>query len=70
MTQNVAGRTDAAGKHSLRIDFDSVSPIRATSISAQSTVQDVNQLLKQWQAMKKQMQMVASGRTAKLLGIR
>lgn len=41
-SQNFAGRTDAAGKHNLRIDFDSVSPIRATSISAQATVQDVN----------------------------
>ena len=42
VTQNFAGRTDAAGKHTLRIDFDSVNPIRATSISAQATVQDVN----------------------------
>lgn len=41
-SQNFAGRTDAAGKHNLRIDFDSVSPIRATSITAQATVQDVN----------------------------
>lgn len=41
-TQNFTGRTDAAGKHNLRIDFDSVSPIRATSITAQATVQDVN----------------------------
>ncbi|MDX2039815.1 MAG: alpha-2-macroglobulin family protein [Acidobacteriota bacterium] len=41
-SQTFAGRTDAAGKHNLRIDFDSVSPIRATSISAQATVQDVN----------------------------
>ena len=42
ISQNFAGRTDAAGKHNLRIDFDSVSPIRATSITAQATVQDVN----------------------------
>jgi uncharacterized protein YfaS (alpha-2-macroglobulin family) len=41
-SQNFAGRTDAAGKHNLRIDFDSVSPIRATTITAQATVQDVN----------------------------
>jgi signal recognition particle subunit SRP54 len=34
------------------------------------TPQDVNQLLKQWQQMRKQMQMMASGRTAKMLGIR
>jgi len=42
VSQNFAGRTDAAGKHNLRIDFDSVSPIRATSVTAQATVQDVN----------------------------
>lgn len=42
VTQNFAGRTDAAGKHTVRIDFDSVSPIRATTINAQATVQDVN----------------------------
>ncbi len=41
-SQSFAGRTDAAGKHNLRIDFDSVSPVRATSITAQATVQDVN----------------------------
>ncbi|MBP6823654.1 MAG: Ig-like domain-containing protein, partial [Acidobacteria bacterium] len=41
-SQNFSGRTDAAGKHNLRIDFDSVSPIRATTITAQATVQDVN----------------------------
>ncbi len=41
-SQNFAGRTDAAGKHNLRIDFDSVSPIRATTITAQAVVQDVN----------------------------
>lgn len=42
VAQAFAGRTDAAGKHTLRIDFDSVSPIRATTINAQATVQDVN----------------------------
>ncbi|MGE0132367.1 MAG: DUF6049 family protein [Blastocatellales bacterium] len=36
------GRTDAAGKHRLRIDFDSVNPVRATSITATANVQDVN----------------------------
>lgn len=41
-SQSFAGRTDAAGKHHLRIDFDSVNPPRATSISAQAGVQDVN----------------------------
>ena len=42
ISQNFTGRTDAAGKHNLRIDFDSVSPIRATTITAQAVVQDVN----------------------------
>src|SRR5262249_15503197 len=32
--------------------------------------QDVNQLLKQWKEAKKIMQMMASGRTARMLGIR
>ncbi len=36
------GRTDASGKHRLRIDFDSVNPPRPTSISASANVQDVN----------------------------
>jgi signal recognition particle subunit SRP54 len=35
-----------------------------------TTTQDVNQLLKQWKEAKKLMQSMASGRTAKLLGIR
>ena len=35
-----------------------------------TTPQDVNQLLKQWKEAKKIMQMMASGRTAKFLGIR
>jgi alpha-2-macroglobulin len=36
------GRTDASGKHRLRIDFDSVTPPRATSVTATANVQDVN----------------------------
>ncbi|HEY8459215.1 MAG TPA: hypothetical protein VIM99_02485, partial [Blastocatellia bacterium] len=36
------GRTDASGKHRLRIDFDSVAPPRATSVTATANVQDVN----------------------------
>ena len=36
------GRTDAAGKHTLRIDFDSVNPPQPSSVSAQATVTDVN----------------------------
>jgi signal recognition particle subunit SRP54 len=35
-----------------------------------TTPQDVNQLLKQWKEAKKVMQQLASGRTAKLMGIR
>lgn len=42
ITQNLSGTTDAAGKHYLRVDFDSVSPIRATNVTAQASVQDVN----------------------------
>ncbi|HEY7181468.1 MAG TPA: Ig-like domain-containing protein, partial [Blastocatellia bacterium] len=36
------GRTDASGKHRLRIDFDSVAPPRATNVTATANVQDVN----------------------------
>jgi alpha-2-macroglobulin len=41
-TQEFAGRTDAAGKHHLRIDFDSVDPPRPTNVTAYANVQDVN----------------------------
>ena len=40
--RTLKGRTDAAGKHHLRIDFDSVDPPRPTTITAQATVMDVN----------------------------
>jgi uncharacterized protein YfaS (alpha-2-macroglobulin family) len=36
------GRTDAAGNHRLRIDFDGVRPPRASSVTAQAVVTDVN----------------------------
>lgn len=36
------GRTDANGKHTLRMDFDSVSPARPSSVTVESRVQDVN----------------------------
>jgi hypothetical protein len=36
------GRTDPAGKHHLRIDFVAVDPPRATSVTAEATVMDVN----------------------------
>jgi uncharacterized protein YfaS (alpha-2-macroglobulin family) len=36
------GRTDAAGKHRLRIDFDRADPPRPMNIRAEATVMDVN----------------------------
>ncbi|MBA3767962.1 MAG: hypothetical protein H0W99_13465, partial [Acidobacteria bacterium] len=41
-TETFQGRTDAAGKHHLRIDFDSVNPPRASSVTAEASVTDVN----------------------------
>ena len=41
-TQNFKGVTDAAGIHRLKIDFESVKPPRPYTISAASSVQDVN----------------------------
>jgi signal recognition particle subunit SRP54 len=43
---------------------------RRIATGSGTTPQDVNQLLKQWKEAKKIMQMMASGRTAKMLGIR
>ena len=40
--EGLSGRTDAGGKHRLRIDFDSVKPARPSSVTAQASVQDVN----------------------------
>jgi uncharacterized protein YfaS (alpha-2-macroglobulin family) len=40
--QTFKGRTDASGKHTLRLDFDSVNPPQPSSVSAQATVTDVN----------------------------
>jgi uncharacterized protein YfaS (alpha-2-macroglobulin family) len=45
-TETFSGRTDAAGKHRLRIDFDSVKPPRASSVTATASVMDVNR--QQW----------------------
>lgn len=45
-TETFKGITDAAGKHRLRIDFDSVRPARASSVTAQASVMDVNR--QQW----------------------
>jgi len=43
---------------------------RRIATGSGTTPQDVNQILKQWKEAKKLMQMMASGRTARLLGIR
>jgi uncharacterized protein YfaS (alpha-2-macroglobulin family) len=40
--QSFKGRTDAEGKHTLRMDFDGVNPARPSSVTAQARVQDVN----------------------------
>ncbi|MFL6335302.1 MAG: MG2 domain-containing protein [Pyrinomonadaceae bacterium] len=40
--QTFKGRTDAQGQHTLRMDFDSVSPARPSSVVAEARVQDVN----------------------------
>ncbi len=41
-TQTFSGVTDAAGRHLLKIDFESVKPPRPYTISANGAVQDVN----------------------------
>jgi len=41
-SQSFQGKTDASGKHNLRIDFESVKPPRPYRITAYSSVQDVN----------------------------
>ncbi|MFT7623842.1 MAG: hypothetical protein ACI9WU_003027, partial [Myxococcota bacterium] len=37
-----SGTTDAGGKHTLALDFETVHPSRPASVSAEATVQDVN----------------------------
>ncbi len=51
---------------------DIINGSRRRRIAAGSgtTPQDVNQLLKQWKEAKKIMQMMASGKTARMFGIR
>jgi uncharacterized protein YfaS (alpha-2-macroglobulin family) len=41
-TQVFKGTTDAAGKHVLRVDFDSVNPPQPSTVTAQASVTDVN----------------------------
>ncbi|MGI9068706.1 MAG: alpha-2-macroglobulin family protein [Pyrinomonadaceae bacterium] len=40
--QTFKGRTDADGKHTLRMDFDGVNPPLPSSVTAEARVQDVN----------------------------
>ncbi len=46
--EGFAGRTDSAGKHSLRVDFVSVDPPRPSTVTAVASVTDVNR--QQWAA--------------------
>jgi uncharacterized protein YfaS (alpha-2-macroglobulin family) len=41
-TETFTAITDAAGKHRLHLDFDSVNPPRASTVTAQASVTDVN----------------------------
>jgi alpha-2-macroglobulin len=41
-TETFSGKTDAAGKHRLHIDFDGVNPPRPSSVRAEASVMDVN----------------------------
>jgi len=41
-TESFTSQTDAAGKHRLRIDFDSLNPPQPTSVLAQASVTDLN----------------------------
>lgn len=40
--QTFKGKTDAAGRHTLRLDFDAVRPPQPSSVRAEATVTDVN----------------------------
>lgn len=42
VSQRLQSRTDAAGKHLLRIDFDGVRPPQPSTVRAEATVTDVN----------------------------
>ncbi|MCA1634239.1 MAG: Ig-like domain-containing protein, partial [Acidobacteria bacterium] len=41
-TKTFTGKTGAEGRHALRMDFDGVTPPRASSVTAEARVQDVN----------------------------
>jgi len=41
-SQTFSGRTDAAGNHTIKLDFESVEPPRPVSVTAQARVTDVN----------------------------
>ena len=53
-----------------RPDIINGSRRRRIAAGSGTTPREINQLLKQWKEAKKMMQMMASGRTAKMLGIR
>ncbi|HEV7745746.1 MAG TPA: DUF6049 family protein [Pyrinomonadaceae bacterium] len=40
--QSFQGRTDGAGKHAIKLDFDGVGPARPSSVMVSARVQDVN----------------------------
>ena len=41
-SQTFKGRTDASGKHVLRVDFDSINPPQPSTVTAEASVTDVN----------------------------
>jgi alpha-2-macroglobulin len=47
-SETFAGRTDAGGKHRLRVDFISADPPRPSSVTAEASVTDVNR--QRWSA--------------------
>ncbi|MEW5721661.1 MAG: alpha-2-macroglobulin family protein [Thermodesulfobacteriota bacterium] len=49
-TESFTGRTDASGAHRLRLEFKSVHPPQASSLTAEATVMDVNR--QAWTAQK------------------
>ena len=48
VSQSFSGKTDASGKHRVHIDFDTVNPPRASTVTAQASVTDLNR--QQWSA--------------------
>ena len=48
LVRTLNGKTDALGKHTIHLDFDSVNPPRPSVVTAQASVSDVNR--QQWSA--------------------